>query len=570
MAVLGCAVFIVAMALIFGSTMTLRPRDGIQPIEFQDVAFYSVLGADLARTGTETIYAPSGFAQLEGLPVQTWYHWGEVWLASAVISVFGMAPLDARHFVVLPLLLLTAAALTGTLVRRVTGTPSRGAFLFGFLACLFLAPMPLFPGEYFNLWHASLVFGITAYGLAAVAGLLALYCLAGLGDRRATWALATFVGSAAALILPAHIAIAVLALVGVGSVWTIRIAQSLAATRRLPVVARVWRRTFIATGIAIVATVAWGLLTGHGVGGSGLSPSVTPFNAAWREAIATTILGAGALLAIAAAWLKVRKSTSIEADLYLGTAALVVIGALGWGWRLADFNMFHLSTAGVSVFATPAAAVAVWSIWLRSRRTGHTSLGVAVLVLCALQLGFGAAVSIVRLQGFATRETPPVPVAILEAIRSLPREAKLAYACNTADEIAFWDAQLLGLDARTGRRIVPMCFQADFFGQAMGDPSSANIASPLFRWAPQRGALPGSECRSVVGECGRVPEGAWHRLHLRGPQASELARAWCDPDLDEWPDTGAPPPLRRVLGPEALRQTAVATSDGLTTRAPSS
>ena len=99
-----------------------------------------MLGADLAKTGTESIYSPSGFTQIDGLPSQTWYHWGEAWLAAAVISLFGTAPLDARHLIVLPLMLLAAAAMTGTLVRRMTGATSRGAFLFGFLACLFLAP----------------------------------------------------------------------------------------------------------------------------------------------------------------------------------------------------------------------------------------------------------------------------------------------------------------------------------------------------------------------------------------------------------------------------------------------
>ena len=38
------------------------------------------------------------------------------------------------------------------------------------------------------------------------------------------------------------------AVVGVGSVWALRIGQSLLATRRLPVVPPVWRRTFLATG----------------------------------------------------------------------------------------------------------------------------------------------------------------------------------------------------------------------------------------------------------------------------------------------------------------------------------
>ena len=48
-------------------------------------------------------------------------------------------------------MLLAAAALTGTLVRRLTGSTSRGAFLFGFLACLFLAPVPFIPGPLLQL-----------------------------------------------------------------------------------------------------------------------------------------------------------------------------------------------------------------------------------------------------------------------------------------------------------------------------------------------------------------------------------------------------------------------------------
>ena len=136
----------------------------------------------------------------------------------------------------LPVLLLAAAALTGTLVRRMNGTASRAAFLFGFLACLFLAPIPLISGPFFSVWAAGLIFGITVFGLAAVAVLFALYCLAVLGTRRPTWPLAGFVGSAAAFILPAHVVIALLALVGVGSVWAIRIVRSLLATHRLPAV----------------------------------------------------------------------------------------------------------------------------------------------------------------------------------------------------------------------------------------------------------------------------------------------------------------------------------------------
>lgn len=172
LAVGGGAVFVVGVALLYGSTLTLSPRDGLQPIEFGDGAYYSILGADLQATGTESIYSPSGFPELVNLPTQTWYHWGEAWLGASLITVFGMAPLGARHFVVLPLLLLAAAALTGTLVRRVTGSATRGAFLFGFFACLFLAPVSIIPGPHFSAWAVGLIFGITLYGLAAVAVLL--------------------------------------------------------------------------------------------------------------------------------------------------------------------------------------------------------------------------------------------------------------------------------------------------------------------------------------------------------------------------------------------------------------
>src|SRR4029078_3023064 len=128
------------------SSLDTGLRDGVAPLEVMDTAYYAILGRDLAQTGTETIYSPAGFARIEGLPDQTWYHWGEAWLAAATITLFGAAPLDARHFIVLPLVLLAAAAMTGTLVRRLTGATSAGAFLFGFIACLFLAPIPIIAG----------------------------------------------------------------------------------------------------------------------------------------------------------------------------------------------------------------------------------------------------------------------------------------------------------------------------------------------------------------------------------------------------------------------------------------
>ena len=490
-ACLAGALFIAAVALLYGSTIVLSPRDGVQPVDFADSAYYSVLGSDLARTGIETAYAPSGFSEIQGVPAQTWYHWGEMWLQAAVITIFGSDPLDARHFIVLPVLLLASAALTGTLVRRLTGSVTRGAFLFGFLACLFLAPVAI-PGPYFSSRAVGLIFGITTYGLAAVAVLLSMYALAVLDGRRASWALAVFVGSAAALVVPAHIAIAVLGLVGVGSAAAVRIIRSLAATRRLPVVTTTWRRTFIAAGVAIVATVAWGQLTGHGMLGGGSSPSVAAFDASWRDSIALIALGSGAMAAIVIAWFLDRKEASLRGDMYVGTMALLVTGAIYWGSQLADFNSFHVFFAGIVIFATPVAAVAVWSIWLRLRATGHTRLAVGLLVLCVLQIEFGLALGVVKLVSFGPGKYEPVSVAVLDAIRDLPPDAKVAYACVPFEEDGFWYPSLGALRAHTGRDVVPMCFQAETFPRLTGATISQDVPSPFFERAPQRTLYPTS------------------------------------------------------------------------------
>ena len=91
----------------------------------------------------------------------------------------------------------------------------------------------------------------------------------------------------------------------------------------------------------------------------------------------------------------------------------------------------------------------------------------------------------------------PVPLTILAAIEELPADAKLAYGCLPAEEAAFWDAQLLGLDAHTGRRVVPMCFESETFGAMTGTPNLDRASpSPLFAAAPAAGALPGLGLRS--------------------------------------------------------------------------
>jgi hypothetical protein len=73
-ALLGAA-FVVAVAVLYGSTIAPSPRDGLQPVEFNDEAYYPVLGRDLAMTATETDLSASGFSDLPGLPAQTWYHY---------------------------------------------------------------------------------------------------------------------------------------------------------------------------------------------------------------------------------------------------------------------------------------------------------------------------------------------------------------------------------------------------------------------------------------------------------------------------------------------------------------
>ena len=59
---------------------------------------------------------------------------------------------------------------------------------------------------------------------------------------------------------------------------------------------------------------------------------MAPFNAFWRESVAiVTVWCRDAFLAIAVAWFMVRKEASIETDLYVGTAVIVVVGRPGLG-----------------------------------------------------------------------------------------------------------------------------------------------------------------------------------------------------------------------------------------------
>ena len=73
---IASGVFVLAVALVYGATLDPSIRDGVQPVEYPDEAFYAVLSRDLATTGQETTLSATGFGPIAGLPTQTWYHWG--------------------------------------------------------------------------------------------------------------------------------------------------------------------------------------------------------------------------------------------------------------------------------------------------------------------------------------------------------------------------------------------------------------------------------------------------------------------------------------------------------------
>jgi hypothetical protein len=488
----GVAVFVSVVGLGYGATISPSPRNGTQPVEFFDMAYYAVLANDLEHGRTESIFSPSGFDTIPGTPKQTWYHWGEIWLAAAVQEISDVSPLFARHYVVLPLLLLAAAALTGALVRRLTRTSSLGAFVFGAACCLFLAPVPVFlPGSYFGSWARSLHYGITLYGLGAVLVLLSIYVIATAGDRRDR-ATSAFAGAVIAGVVPAHIVLAVLGAVGSIGVAVLTGVVAIARRRGIPRLPAEHRTTLLFAVAVTSATVVWGLATGHGLGATGPSQVISAFHPEWVEAIVLTAIGGGVFWTIPIAWLWCRQQSPITATFLLAVCVLVVAGAVVWGARAADFNTFHVFYGALAAYAAPAAAVAIWIVWTRWRARSRRLLATALMGAFAIQMEFGVVLAIPRLQAFGPALYPPTPTAMLNAIGDLPNRSKLAYACKPFGEFAFWDPHLVTINAHTGQRAVPLCFQADmmylFFGGAMAE----EIPSGFYALAPQRAIYPTS------------------------------------------------------------------------------
>lgn len=488
----GAVGFLFAVALLYGATLAPSPRDGAQPVEFMDEAYYSILGRDLAGSGTETIYSPSGFESLSGLPSQTWYHWGELWLAGAVVSVFDVDPMFARHIVVLPLLLLAAAALTGSFARRVTREHSTSVFVLGSVCCLFLAPVPFVDGP-FSTWAVGFMFGVTLYGLAAVIVLLLLNLMLARPPIDGSAPRVLFYAACTASLVPSHIVIATLASVGAATGMV-----GFAAVRRAvgdrPRLSQSGRSLLIASGLAISVSVAWGLATGHGLGASGLSSSVAPFNSTWLLAIALTAFGAIALWAIPLAFFLSWRQEPVFASALVGTGSLLLFGAVIWGARVGDFNFFHAFFGAIAVFATPLAAASVGVIWMRFRLK-RRSFALAALVICIIQLDLGMLTSVIRLRQFGPHLYDPVPTVVLIELSRLEPGAKVAYACRSLEEVSWWDSMLVSIDAHTERRVVPMCFQASPFLARTGGTESPSVMSPYFRDAPQLEIYPDSQAK---------------------------------------------------------------------------
>ena len=114
--------------------------------------------------------------------------------------------------------------------------------------------------------------------------------------------------------------------------------------------------------------------------------------------------------------------------------------------------------------------------------------------LVAVQLELGAGSAVVHLQRFGPYDAS-IPVTILEAIDRLPPDAKLAYVCQPFDETGWVVTTLQSITAHTGRRVAPMCYEAEVLSTLVGAPRSLGVAGIGFDLAPQSVLYPSAESR---------------------------------------------------------------------------
>jgi hypothetical protein len=162
--------------------------------------------------------------------------------------------------------------------------------------------------------------------------------------------------------------------------------------------------------------------------------------------------------------------------------------------------MFHVFYGAIVVFATPMAVAAIVIVWARLRETGHGGAALLLIALAVLQVDLGIYSSGVRLVLFSPRDYPPLPLEVMEAIRILPPEAKIGYACRQREEIVYWDPRLLSIDLHTARRIVPLCYEVDFLAPSIGADGPADAVSPQFPTSPQFELFPTADARPTPEE----------------------------------------------------------------------
>ena len=182
------------------------------------------------------------------------------------------------------------------------------------------------------------------------------------------------------------------------------------------------------------------------------------------------------------------------------------------------------------------------------RAKGHVLIAAALVILCVVQLGVGAATGMFRLQLFGPHTYQPIPDSILAAIRQLPPDAKLAYACRPLEEVGFGTPRLLSIDAHTGRRVVPMCFEAEVLSGMIGAKVSDKVENLFFANAPQRDFYP-----NVTAHPSSVETAAFLKSHgidyiYSDAQAPEFVGGQRDACREERRGRDPQSSMRRMIG----------------------
>ena len=278
------------------------------------------------------------------------------------------------------------------------------------------------------------------------------------------------------------------------TVGALRVRQSVGPTTCAAARTADLARAYLAAGALVIATLIWAGLTGMVQAAVPSSPLVEPFNASWREFVAITTIGCGVFAAIALAWLTIRRKAvdrgrPVPRDACPSDLRRARLGRASR--RLHD--VLPVLCAGIAVIATPAAAIAVWTLWTRLRASKHAKLAVGLggPMRDPTRVGCGhrsPPSSGIRTTGRSRADTD---IECWHRSRICQQDAKLAYACQPFDELGFGVPRLLSIDAHTGRRVVPMCFEAEVFSELSRRRAiDSRCRTTSFIWAPQRVLYP--------------------------------------------------------------------------------